>query len=157
MDCKIKLLIQEAIDEKKDEVIQHFQELFQYPFHPDATFILLEVRGDGGIFGVSVTPMNGWGKQLPIDVYGGDSELGFGFDAFTKIRQELPPEEFEKMVEDDELVGDMDDYVKEYLLPFFKECFDQAGGKRSTLPYYLFYPYSGDACDLVNEVWTYPD
>ena len=150
---KIKSLIQEAINEEKDKVIQHFRYLLKYPFHPDTTFILLEIRGDRGIFGVTITPMNGWGRLLSIDAYGGDPELGFGFHAYEKLEQELPPEEFEELVEDDELVGDMDDYVKEYLLPFFQECFDQAGGKNSKLPYYLFYPYSGDAYDLLTERW----
>ena len=157
MDQKIKLLLQEGINMEKENIIQHFRYLFQYPFHPDTTFILLEIRGDRGIFGVTITPMNGWGKQLPIDVYGGDPELGFGFHAYTKIKQELPPEEFEELVEDDNLVDDMDSYIKDYFVPFFQECFNQSGGKKSKLPYYLFYPYSGDAYDLVNGGWTYPE
>ncbi|MBA4601549.1 hypothetical protein [Thermoactinomyces mirandus] len=68
MDKKTQSLIRESINEKKEEVIRSFQVLFQYPFHPDATFIMLEVRGDGGLFGLTVTQMNGWGKQLTKNV-----------------------------------------------------------------------------------------
>ena len=154
MDHKIKLLLQEGINMEKENVIQHFRYLFQYPFHPDTTFILLEVRGDGGIFGVTITPMNGWGKQLTIDVNGEAPKVGsFGFYAYEKLEQELSPEEFKKLEEDEELVDEMDSYVKDYFIPFFQECFNQSGGKKSKLPYYLYYPNSTEAYDLLTEKW----
>jgi hypothetical protein len=153
MDRKIKSLLQEGINLEKENVIQHFRYLLQYPFHPDTTLILLEIRGDRGIFGATITPMNGWGKQLNTDANGEDPKVGsFGFYAYEKLEQVLPPEEFEKLEEDEELVDDMDDYVKEYLLQFFQECFVQAGGKKSKLPYYLGYT-NGDVYDLSTEKW----
>jgi hypothetical protein len=155
MDHKIKLLLQEGINIEKENVIQHFRYLFQYPFHPDTTFILLEVRGDGGIFGVTISPMNGWGTQLFTDANGQELKFGnapFGFYAYEKLEQELSPEEFEKLEEDEELVEEMDSYVKDYFVPFFQECFNKAGGKKSKLPYYLGYT-NGDVYDLSTEKW----
>ena len=150
---EIKKLIQEAINMEKENIIQHFRYLFQYPFHPDTTFILLEIRGDRGIFGVTITPMNGWEKQLTIDANGEDPKVGsLEFGAYEKLEQELSPEEFEKLEEDDELMDWIDAYVKEYFVPFFQECFNQADGKNSKLPFYLDYP-NGDVYDLVKEKW----
>jgi hypothetical protein len=156
MDEKIKLLIQEAINEKREKVIAYFPYLFQYPFHPDTTFILLEVRGDGGDFGVTISPMNGWGTQLFTDANGEELKLEgapFMFSAYEKLEQELSPEEFEKLEEDEELVEEMDSYVKDSFVPFFQECFNKAGGKKSKLPYYLYYPNSAEAYDLLTEKW----
>jgi hypothetical protein len=153
MDRKIKSLLQEGINLEKENVIQHFRYLLQYPFHPDTTLILLEIRGDRGIFGATITPMNGFGRQLNMDAHGEDPKVGsFGFYAYEKMEHVLPPEEFEKLEEDEELVEEMDDYVKEYLLQFFQECFVQAGGKKSKLPYYLGYT-NGDVYDLLTEKW----
>ncbi|RMB01378.1 hypothetical protein ATH33_1898 [Thermoactinomyces vulgaris] len=155
MDRKIKSLLQEGINLEKENVIQHFRYLLQYPFHPDTTFILLEVRGDGGDFGISISPMSGFERQLSIDANGEELKLGgapFIFHAFEKLEQKLSPEEFEKLTEDDELVGDMDDYVKDYFVTFFQECFNKAGGKKSKLPYYLGYT-NGDVYDLSTEKW----
>ena len=155
MDRKIKSLLQEGINLEKENVIQHFRYLLQYPFHPDTTFILLEVRGDGGDFGVTISPMNGWGTQLFTDANGEELKLEgapFMFSAYEKLEQELSPEEFEKLEEDEELVEEMDSYVKDSFVPFFQECFNKAGGKKSKLPYYLGYT-NGDVYDLLTEKW----
>lgn len=154
MDKKIQSLVKEAIDEQKEEVIRGFQFMLHYPFHPDATFILLELRGSAGSFGVTVTQMNGWEKQLQKNAYGeNDSDLkGFGFYVYDKLQQD-----HSEILGDDDLATDIDDFVKEYFVSFFQECFNKAGGKNSKIPFYLSYPNSGDAYDLVKEEWTYPE
>lgn len=70
MDHHTQMLVKEAIDKEQEATIQKFRFLIQYPFHPDAKFVLLEVRGDGGAFGVSSIQMDGWGKQLGLNANG---------------------------------------------------------------------------------------
>ncbi|MBA4601723.1 hypothetical protein [Thermoactinomyces mirandus] len=154
MDKKTQSLVRESINEKKEEVIRQFHFLLNYPFHPEATFILLEVRGDTGSFGISVTQMNGWGKQLNKNAYGKyDSDLvGFVFDVYANLEQD-----YNEIINDLELVDEIDDYAKEYFVPFIQECFNQAGGKNAKIPFYLYYPNSGDAYDLVKEKWLDED
>ncbi|MBA4601538.1 hypothetical protein [Thermoactinomyces mirandus] len=148
MDKEIQFFVKKSINEHKEEVICGFQVLFQYPFHPDAT--LLEVRGDTGSFGISVTQMNGWGKSVQKNAYGENVDLeGFVFDAYAIIEQD-----YNEIINDLDLAADIDDYAKEYFVPFFQEYFNLAGGKKKAkLPFYLYYPNSMNAYDLVKEKW----
>ncbi|MBH8609357.1 hypothetical protein [Thermoactinomyces sp. CICC 10521] len=153
MDEKMKLQMIDGINKSKDIVIGRFRFMFQYPFHPDTTFILLEIDGYYGDFGISVTQMSGWGRQLNTNAHGEDNSdlTGFIFHIYDNIDQDES-----EIVEDDELVEEIDEFAKDYFVSFFKKCFDEAGGKQSKLPYYLFYPNSGDTYDLLNDKWTYP-
>ncbi|MGA8944029.1 MAG: hypothetical protein WB502_15145 [Thermoactinomyces sp.] len=153
MDKRAQSLVRESINEKKEEVIHSFQVLFQYPFHPNTTFILLEIRGDGGLFGLTVTQMNGWGEQLTKNAQGEYAIFeGIGFDTCKKLEQD-----YQEILEDDEFITEIDEYAKEYFVPFIQECFNQAGGKNAKIPFYLYYPNSGDAYDLVKEKWLDED
>ncbi|MBA4601720.1 hypothetical protein [Thermoactinomyces mirandus] len=138
---------------KKRRYHSSFSIFIKLSIHPDATFILLEVGGHGGDFGVTVTPMKGWGKQLTKNANGEYySDLGFEFDAYAKLEQD-----YQEILEDDEFIAEIDEYAKEYFVPFIQACFNQAGGKNAKIPFYLYYPNSGDAYDLVKEKWLDED
>jgi len=144
MDQNTRMLVKQAIDEEQEATIQKFRFLIQYPFHSDAQFVLLEVRGDGGLV------LDGWGKQLGHNAYGEvDRDLpGFIFNVYSNLDKD-----YWDIVEDDELVEEIDEFAKEYFVSFFPTIFNAADGKKSPIPIYLFYPNSGDVYDLKQEEW----
>ncbi|SFX83299.1 hypothetical protein SAMN04487866_1353 [Thermoactinomyces sp. DSM 45891] len=149
MEAKMKELVIESIRESRKETLNHLKFIIhEYPYHPDTKFFLLEVRGHRGDFGVSITAMNGWEEQLTKNAHGEpDTALvGFGFDSMSKLS-------YQEVVKNLDLVDEIDSLTKDYLPIFFQECFNEAGGKESRIPYYLFYPNSGEAYDLVKEEW----
>ncbi|MBN2910988.1 hypothetical protein JQC72_15960 [Polycladomyces sp. WAk] len=150
MDRNTRMLVKQAIDEEQEATIQKFRTLIQYPFHPDAKFVLLEVRGHGGDFGVSTTQMDGWEDQLMHNAYGElDNDLPiFIFNVYSKLDKDR-----REIREDEELVEEIDEFAKEYFVSFFQRCFNAADGKKSPIPIYLFYPNSGDVYDLKQEKW----
>jgi len=82
MDHHTQMLVKEAIDEEQEPTIQKFRFLIQYPFHPDAKFVMLEVRGHAGDFGVTSTQMdendNAYGEpdsDMPIFIFNVYSKL----------------------------------------------------------------------------------
>lgn len=152
MDHKIKQLVIESINESREDVINHFRTtLLHYPYHPKTKFVILEIRGYGGDYGVEVSAMADWDEQLMENAHGEPAELeGFQLDVYYRMgRNELD--------QDSDLLDEIDVFVLDYLVTFFQECFNEAGGKISKIPYYLFYPNSGEIYDLVKEKWTDQD
>ncbi|MFC7443158.1 hypothetical protein [Laceyella putida] len=113
--------------------------------------MIMEIRGDGGYFGINVSAMAGWDKQLMENAHGELSPLldGFMFQADSKL-------DYSEIEDDDDLVDEMDSFVKDYLVTFLQECFNEAGGKISQIPYYLYYPNTGETYDLLSEKWIDP-
>lgn len=152
MDEKIKQLVIESINDSKEEVIKHFCFLLQqYPYHPDTQFVVLEVQGHSGDFTLDVSAMAGWEEQLMENAYGEpDTDLGgFEISPLSKMNRK-------EIVKDLDLIEEIDAFTKEYLVPFFQECFNEAGGKSSKIPFYIFYPNSGETYDLIKEDWIDP-
>jgi hypothetical protein len=147
MDANIKQLVIESVNELKKESVETFRNLLQYPYHQDTKFVILEIRGDGGYFGINVSAMASWEKQLLENAYGEPSLLldGFLFQADSKLDCSV--------FEDDDMIDEIDNFVKDYLVTFLQECFNDAGGKLSKIPYYLYYPNTGAAYDLLSEKW----
>lgn len=142
----MKRLVLESIDQKKEECIQELRLVLQYPYHPDTKFVTLEVNGHGGDFSVSVLPWKSWGK----DLFNNAPENDFLFFAHEKLNAS-------EIFSNDDLVDEIDDLTKDYFVPFFRDCFNQAGGKQSKIPYYLWYPNSGESYNLITETWADPE
>ncbi|WP_132221450.1 hypothetical protein [Laceyella sacchari] len=152
MDEKMKQLVIESIHDSKEETIEHFRFLLQqYPYHADTRFVVLEVRGHRGDFSVDVSAMAGWEEQLMENAYvEHDSDLGgFEFSSLSKLNRK-------EILKELDVVEEIDAFTKDYLVPFFQECFNETGGKSSKIPYYLFYPNSGETYDLIKESWIDP-
>ncbi|MBN2910755.1 hypothetical protein JQC72_14740 [Polycladomyces sp. WAk] len=151
MDHNTRMLVKQAIDEEQEATIQKFRTLIQYPFHPDAKFVELEIRGNGGVFGVTCTQMDENYGQLMHNAYGEpDNDLPtFGFYLYSKLDKDRS-----EIRDDEELVEEIDEFAKEYFVSFFQRCFNAADGKKSPIPIYLFYPNSGDSYDLKQEKWV---
>jgi len=108
MDHHTQMLVKEAIDEEQEPTIQKFRFLIQYPFHPDAKFVMLEVRGHAGDFGVTSTQMDENYGQLMHNAYGEPDNYMpiFIFDVYSKLDKNR-----REIRDDEELAEEIDEFA----------------------------------------------
>ncbi|SDY71363.1 hypothetical protein [Thermoactinomyces sp. DSM 45892] len=149
MEQNIRDLVVKTISVYEEETIKHFRFiLHEYPYHPDTKFILLELQGHSGDFGIAVSAMADWGAQLFTNAYGdSDSALG-GFDISSMSQY---PNEITQSLD---FLEEISFQTKKYIPFFLQECFNEAGGKESRFPFYLRYN-NGDVYDFMAE--EFPD
>ncbi|SHF22088.1 hypothetical protein SAMN05444392_1114 [Seinonella peptonophila] len=139
-DEKLTQKLEQFFQTEENKTEQDLQSIFFYPFHSDMRFLLFEVMGYHGDYGITLHSMIDFGKNLNTNAKG---ESLIDLPGFTyAITIPVDPKEEIELFE----------LANEFIVEWFIDRFHQAGGVSFPYDCYLMWHDDVTAIDMKKRV-----
>lgn len=141
-DEKLRQKLEQFFQTEANKTVQDLQSIFTYPFHSDMKFLLFEVMGYHGDYGISLHSMIDFGESLDTNENG---ESLIDLPGFTYAIT-IPVDPMEEI--------QLYELASKFIVEWFTDRFHQAGGVSFPYDCYLMWHDDGAAFDMKKRVWV---